>query len=200
MLPHGLLPPEIDEAAAFIAGGYAACPALASDVDVWITTGAIGDLDDWDKVYALRLRLIEWIRSTPALSPLRITSFVEEDGDRTPRDPSRSRLAGNTSWFTNLKSTHEGYIMVLPVRRVGVVTIEGHSLPYQLIAVGGSVDDVLSSFDISTHQIALTSKGVVKGEHWTPVWEPPVVITTKYTTPARMEKIRERYRFSREAA
>lgn len=198
MIPKGLLPPELDESAAFIAGGYAACPALATDVDIWITTGEIGDLDDWDKVYALRLRLLEWIRSTPVMSSLRITSFVEEDGDGTRRDPARSRVGRNSTWFTNLKSTHEGYIMVLPVRRVGVATIEGHSLPYQLIAVGGSVDDVLSSFDISTHQIALTSKGVVRGEHWTPLWEPPVVITTKYTTPARLEKIKARYQFCKE--
>lgn len=35
-IPEGLLPPGV-ESRAFIAGGYAACPARATDIDVWVT-------------------------------------------------------------------------------------------------------------------------------------------------------------------
>lgn len=41
MIPKGLLPADLDDQA-FIAGGWAACPALASDMDIWITAD---DLD-----------------------------------------------------------------------------------------------------------------------------------------------------------
>lgn len=174
MIPKGLLPDGLGDV--FIAGGFAACPALASDVDVWIST-AEGTCEDTRSFILDHLRAHQF-------------EFVEQDGADSPR--GRVQLDKSLA-KSQLLSTFEGYFLVLGLRRVATVTLPGVSLPYHLIVVEGSVDDVLSSFDITTHQVALTEKGVVKGEHWTPIWELPQIIQAKYTTPARIEKIRARY-------
>ena len=183
MIPRGLLPDGPDGAYAFIAGGFAACPALAQDVDIWCSIDLTGSYDPFLAVWQARDRILDHVRMFCVEQQ---AQFVEHDGADTERgswDSPRGRLT----------STFEGYHMPLPIRRVGAVTIPGHTLPYHIIVVGGDVDEVLSSFDISTHMIALTSWGVIRGEQWTPIWEPPVVLTQKYTTPERLEKIRARY-------
>ena len=175
MIPPNLLP---DGTEAFIAGGYAACPALAADIDVWVPV-AIGDKD------RVRERILAHLRQRQA-----VLSFEEEDPDNSARQRfQQDRTLANSQ----LLSTFEGYHLVIGLRRVAKVSIPGASLPYHLIVVEGSVDDVLSSFDITTHQVALTEKGVVTGEQWTPLSERPRVIREKYTTPARLQKICTRY-------
>lgn len=176
MLPPNLLPACYTDKA-FIAGGYAACPALANDIDVWIPVDTGAAANPWDEVWTARRRLLDHLTAEGF-------THTPEDNDGSPRD--RNRLI--------VRSTFEGYNLPLPIYRVATVQVVGGSLPYHLIAVGTDLDEVLSSFDISTHQIALTTKGVVRGEHWTPTWEPPRVITAKYTTLARLEKIRNRYK------
>ena len=174
MIPKGLLP---DGLQVFIAGGFAACPALATDVDIWIST-AVGTCDD------TRQYVLDHLNSHGF-------DYTEEDGE----DSKRRRFQKDKALANaQLLSNFEGYHHILGLRRVGEVRITGHSLPYHLIVVEGDVDEVLSSFDISTHQIALTEKGVVRGDHWTPIWERPFVIHEKYTTPDRLLKIQERYR------
>jgi hypothetical protein len=175
MIPNTLLPEQY-RADAFIAGGFAACPALASDIDVWIPVSP-------GTCNAARDEILQYLRETQ-------DNFSEQDGDTSPRGRIQHNVALANS---QLLSTFEGYHMVLGLRRVATVNVVGASLPYHLIVVEGSLDDVLSSFDISTHQVALTPKGVVKGADWTSIFEPPVVITEKYTTPQRLEKIRARY-------
>lgn len=182
MLPINLLPPPYDETA-FIAGGYAACPGLAEDIDVWCPVDIINVDDPFERVWSERNHIATWLHD-------HFSTFVEHDGPDSPRQ-TRPR-----SWHadhTQLNTTFEGYHLQIPIRRAGVVTLSGASLPYHIIAVGGDVDEVLSSFDITTHAIALTRKGVVKSEHWTSVLDEPRVINQKFTTDARLAKIRARY-------
>ena len=174
MLPVNLLPSGV---AAFIAGGYAACPALATDIDVWVSVDTHDAINPWDAVWTERLRLLNHLHQYFGFT------VTEEDQTGSVRD--RNRMI--------VRDTFEGYNLPLPIYRVATVRVEGASLPYHIIAVGAGLDEVLSSFDISTHQIALTEKGVVTGANWTPITEPPQVITEKFTTPARLEKIRARY-------
>lgn len=186
MLPVNLLPAPYTYTA-FIAGGFAACPALAEDVDVWCPVDLVADdSDPFGLVWNERDRVVEYLRREFG------AAFVEHDGigsrrDTVPTPPNQQR--------GRLVSTHEGYYLPIPIRRAGAVTIPGCSLPYHIILVGGDIDDVLSSFDITTHMVALTRKGVVVGEHYTPPFEEPRVITKKFTTEARMTKIRARYRW-----
>ena len=178
MIPERLLPEQY-RTDAFIAGGFAACPALAADIDVWIPVPA-GQCD------FARLEILNYLND-------KCIDFDEQDGEHS----ARRRFQDNRALANSqLLSTFEGYHTVLFLRRVAIVRLVGASLPYHLIVVEGHIDEILSSFDISTHQVALTSNGVVRGEHWTPVTEPPVVITEKYTTPARIQKIRQRYGFN----
>lgn len=178
MLPSNLLPPGTEY---FIAGGFAACPALAEDVDVWVPVDTLTASQPWETVWRARREMVAHLRAAGFV-------FTEVDGDFSPRD--RKRLL--------FDSTFEGYRMPLPIYRAGVVTIPGHRLPYHIILVGANVDEVLSSFDISTHQVALTARGVVCGDQWTPITEEPKVILQKYTTDARLKKIRARYGFDKE--
>mgnify|MGYP001573333737 CR=1 FL=1 len=175
MWPNYLLPEQYEQDA-FIAGGFAACPALARDIDIWIPVAK-------ENVDFAREEILTHLAS-------RQVNFTEEDGQGSPRG---KRIADGTLNHDQLLSTFEGYFTKLSIRRVASIEVPGGSLPYHLIVVGGNIDEVLSSFDISTHQVALTHKGVVVGEHWTPVWAEPVVLTQKYTTPERLEKIRQRY-------
>jgi hypothetical protein len=177
MLPNNLLPSDLQEIA-FIAGGFAACPALASDVDVWVPV-----LGDVSVLNAARTRILSHLR-------LHGFNFEEQDG----RGSKREQFALDRSLSRDIfvSSTFEGYHLSLLIRRVATVSAQG-SLPYHIIIVNGEVDDVLSSFDISTHQCALTVRGFVAGEDWTPLHEDPKVITLKYTTAERLLKIRNRY-------
>ena len=175
MLPRDLLPSQFQHKA-FIAGGYAACPALANDIDVWIPVYPIESRNPWEELVLTRKQILIHLEFARIHRGFNVE---EQDGDETVR--------------ATLRSTFEGYCLPLPIRRAAAVQIPGASLPYHLVLVAGDIDEVLSSFDISTHQIALTEYGVVKGEHWTPLWEPPVIIQHKFTTTARIEKIRARY-------
>lgn len=70
MFPPGLIPTEI-EYRAFIAGGWAACPALATDMDVWV----MADTTDVD---AYRQMLLDHLRAE------RRYSFLEQEpGEET---------------------------------------------------------------------------------------------------------------------
>lgn len=186
MLPVSLLPTPYRETA-FIAGGFAACPALAADVDVWCPVDLMADdSDPFGLVWAERDRIVDWLKAQFG------SAFVEHDASSSRRGDVPTPPSFRHG---QLVSTFEGYHLPIPIRRAGAVTIVGHALPYHIIVVGGDVDEVLSSFDITTHMVALTPRGVVVGEHYTPPFEEPRVITKKYTTEARMEKIRARYRW-----
>lgn len=55
MIPNDLLPPGTR---AFIAGGYAACPALATDMDVWVQVYSEGEIEP------MRARLLDHFRTS----------------------------------------------------------------------------------------------------------------------------------------
>lgn len=162
MLPPNLLPPGHLTTNAFIAGGYAACPALATDIDVWITVPTY-DLDH------ARSEILRWLHEQDNLV------FEELTDGRVDQVHSP-----------------DGYGTDLNVRKVA--TVEHYrGTKYHLLVVDGDVDAVLDSFDVSTHQVALTPFGVVTGENWTPTNVYPVQLRDTPTTAARMAKIAARY-------
>lgn len=180
MIPIRLLP-ECARAGAFIAGGFAACASLAEDVDVWIPIDPFGD--PWDATHNARNLVVAYLRQEFG------DKFIEQDKPGTPRGDKKD-------WERNrLLSTHEGYNLPIPIYRAGSVVGLG-SLPYHVIVVGGDVDEVLSSFDISTHQVALhPERGLIKGEHWTPITEHGYVLKNKYSTASRLTKLAARYKW-----
>lgn len=167
MIPSDLLPPE-HMPNAFIAGGYAACPATARDIDVWISYQS---------------------KAPGIMSSLFRKSFIET-------------AISIREWMENhysdvkIKPAVDGeYSNVLHILQCG--TIEGiATLPIQVMLVKGTVEQLLETFDISTHQIALTPRGVITGSQWTPLYKAPKIISDAphHTTPERLERFRERYK------
>lgn len=157
VLPENLIPNEFGMSG-FIAGGYAACPELASDIDVWVT------VPESDNLSIARERLLAHLTAQGY-------AFEPEEGAKSVSDPYP---------FATVK--------------VAIVQVPG-SLPVHLLVTGGSMEQVLNDFDISTHQCAITRRGerVYKGDRFTPLTEEPRILKMTPTTPARLEKIRARY-------
>jgi len=158
MIPNTLLP---EGTSYCIAGGWAACPALALDKDVWVFAEEVegGDIGH---------RREELLKHLEA-----------EGHDFVPEDETRNAA---------------GYEGVISILRVAKVEVPG-SVPIHLI-VTNALDphDLISSFDVSAHQIALSSQGhVIKGGNFTPVTVKPVKLKDTPTTDERMRKIAERY-------
>lgn len=145
------LPEELRKKA-FIAGGWAACPALATDRDVWVT------IDNKFDSQALRNHL-----ESRAL-------FYTVDFEPHDRDyPNGSRKFADLTY---------------PWEKV------------QILLTRMEPEDVLSQFDISTHQIAITGDGrIIKGDKWTPVTDYPRFIhfNKRSTSDERMKKICTRF-------
>lgn len=146
-----------------IAGGFAACPGLAEDQDVWV----FGDRDDRPFILArlesaARQYGVGIYQAEPLVAP-------EEESERYHTD-------------------NDGTCFTWKVARL----VDGRHI---LLTNAYDIQNLLDSFDISTHQCALSPDGeFIKGTLWTPITEPPVAIRQTPTTNARMEKLRKRYR------
>lgn len=152
----------------FIAGGYAACPSLASDIDVWAQPPS----DDYStRSFGFERRtLIQHLRNIFGVS-----RFTEE----TSENPGEEYIFASHC------------IRILKVGKLeGVAT-----LPIHVMITDGDVTDVLRGFDVSTHAVALTDFGVVKGDGWTSVCEAPRRLLSNPKTESRIRKISERYGF-----
>lgn len=164
ILPPNLIPTDLH---AFIAGGYAACPDLASDCDVWVTVPK-------DTLVQTRGALLAHLMREGF-------SFCEEGG-RDTHD------VGDPQYDLNTVITDKVAIVA--------AYIQGRNVPIHLLVTDGNVDDVLEGFDISTHQCAITPKRderLYTGNDWTPLDEEPYVIRWTEPTRARLDKIRARY-------
>lgn len=160
MIPATLLPADL-QSKAFIAGGYAACPALAADMDVWVPVSA-------HRMSTERARILTWLEDTMwPYETLTDRRFVVLDNS----DAHYPIAAGKVAIVRSVHMSHPVHIMV----------------------VSHKVKELLESFDVSTHQIALAYGNVVKGSGWTPITVPPVKLKDTPTTDARMEKIAARY-------
>ncbi len=161
MIPKELLPADL-MGSAFIAGGYAACPALARDLDVWVYTNSeVESMED------VRARILTHLESD-------VWPYETADED--------TRLAGMRD---------DNYpIFVLKVATVRSVHL---THPIHILVVNQQPVDLLETFDISTHQVALVFGRVVKGSGWTPVTVPPVKLRDTPTTNERMARIAARY-------
>lgn len=166
--------PEQYRRSAFIAGGYAACPSLANDIDVWVPLGFIGRTT------------VEHDDEALAMSTARADILAHLEGEFFP-------YKAEENYVTSEGSTDDGY----PIAVQKVARIESVHLPQSIhiMVSAGTIDDILGFFDISTHQVALTRSGCVKGPAWTPVTEMPRIIpgARSVQTPQRLLKIASRY-------
>lgn len=185
LLPKNLLPEEWRNES-FIAGGYAADSTLANDVDVWVTVPVANSLA------AVRLELLAHLEAQGFEFVTSVIRTVDEEVAL-----GYSIEVGGELFLDNCQ------VVVVTGRRNGGAFVQ----PIHLIVTNGDVDDVLSGFDISTHQLALvpqTSRtpefGTVYGEGWTSITEEPVVLRDTPHTADRLKKITARYAHMRGTA
>jgi hypothetical protein len=146
-----------------IAGGFAACPGLAEDQDVWV----FGDRDDRDFIL-MKLRRAEQQYGLDLFEEESLTASLKENEARY-----------NTEM--------DGLCHTWKVAKL----VDGRHV---LLTNAYDVSNLLDSFDISTHQCALSPDGeFIKGTLWTPITEPPLRLRHTPTTDARLEKITKRY-------
>jgi len=163
MIPKGILPSDLEDSA-FIAGGYAACPPLAKDLDLWVF------VDERVQTLAdVRQQILTWLDTE-------MWPYEEEGGMRQ----------------------EFGQVNNYPVssRKVAVVRSPHMTHPVHILVTNSQPADLLETFDISTHQVAIVFGNVIKGSQWTPVTEPPRMLKNTPTTPERMEKIAARFGYS----
>lgn len=150
-----------------IAGGWAACPGLASDQDVWVFI-PVNDSGDFPvRVKRLVIARGQMLRTFPE---------IKAESTKVPQTPEELMAAyGDLGMF---------------VQKVGKLGDR-----HIMVCDAPDVKTLLNTFDISTHQCAITSDNrFVKGDDWTPITEPLVIHRLTDTTPARIDKIRARYR------
>lgn len=160
MIPKGLLPPDLMDCA-FIAGGYAACPPLANDIDLWIYCKSEDQIPD------IRDRVLDWL-----------------DTQMFEFEPQASAVAP-VRYEANF--TH----------KAAIVRSKHLTHPIHILLTHLTPEQLLETFDISTHQVAIVFGNVIKGKGWTPVTVPPVELRNTVTTLARMLKLAARYGHAR---
>lgn len=168
VLPLGLIPSEYF---AFIAGGYAACPQRAVDIDVWV----IAERGEVEATYR------------------RILAFLQDNrwAIEAAPTPSEDDLLQEESTY---ELTGVSTLKVCRVPYPHPITQQPSSI--HIMVADGDVNAVLNGFDVSTHQIALLwNDREERGVQWTPLDVPPQIITAHENkfTEGRMAKITARY-------
>ena len=156
----------------FIAGGYAAVPAMAEDIDVWITVQ--------DEKEALAVK--EIIRNRAIERSL---DWVREDSREL------------TVYSQNLTLLTMKVMKVMPDTASFSFPAFGavRYLPVQFIVTTGDVHQVLKNFDISTHQVAIMPNGhIFTGPEWTNPLQPVEKLRENPNTAPRFARLTERYR------
>lgn len=168
MIPRDLLPDDMVDRA-FIAGGWAACPALATDMDIWVrVTPSDGgeEVATGEDLDIVREQLLCHLRALPVF---RVKAEV------------------------NLE-VGEGYNADGAILTKRVAAVKRGRTVYHILVTNGTVDEVLLNFDVSAHQVAIEPTGlVVRGPNFTTVNEPPYAIRMNDKTPVRLKKITERF-------
>lgn len=160
-----------------IAGGFAACPALATDIDVWVY-GLL--VDDMDRV---RAELIAGFEAFCATNNVNRPIWPEKRYLFTPQTEESSFL---------VYEQESAYI-----QKVGVVYLPRSSKVKPIHVMVTNAPDpgsLLTGFDVSTHAVAIDKTGRVWTEaRWTPPQIVPIELSSNPKTPERMQRIATRF-------
>ncbi len=166
-LIHSLVPYDWP---VYIAGGYAACPALADDIDIWV-------------------RYVH-----------RAGSSLSSESTRLYEEIKREELKRNLHRFDLLAEPPIEVRRVVAIERYAtnhVCKIKCGEQKFDILFSEDPIEHILAAFDISTHQIAMNTRTleVIKGDRWTPITEPPLFLQLSSTDKEkeRMKKICKRY-------
>lgn len=169
--------PTVFEQSWCIAGGFAACPVLSADIDVWVYGRS--RLDE------ARQTLLDFIEDTK----------VQNSGKYGARPP----YVYEPEVATEQREGSDNYEGIgINISKVCVVYGRGMNsgaLPIHIMVTDAPEPGaLLSAFDISTHAAAIDFRGrVFKGRSFTHPGIPPVLIRANTNTPARYRRICERF-------
>ena len=175
MFPIELLP-EAFQKQWCVAGGYAACPALSNDVDVWVYRVPTLQLDDTREQLLEHLNTVAHIENVPAHRSLQYHVIPGEE-----------------------TRTAESYCQeFIQIKKVAIVY--GRRTYHDMKPVHVVVTDaqnpgvIITGFDISTHAVAIEWNGRVWKTGYTAPQERPrrLRIANEHTEP-RMIRICERF-------
>lgn len=171
MFPTNLLPEAYREQWC-VAGGWAACPPLATDMDVW--------------VYGL---------PTDQLDVIRAELLAHLSALRTSRPRGPYFETGE-----DVRSA-EGYDHPCTIKKVAMVFQSFPAKPIHLMVTDASCPgEIVNGFDVSTHAVAIGHNGMVHTHcEYTAPHLPPVQLKETENTPARMAKIAARFGHTVEA-
>lgn len=164
-IPENFLPFGVDRHA-FIAGGYAACPERASDIDVWVT-------DQTGRLEMTRANLLAHLKA----SGFAAKEEIAQEGFRVDGfgyDELDVRIL-KVAYVQQGAGRLPIHLMVTDAKPFPVLMhfdVSTHQIA--LVPIGGTLD-------------------IMRGPEWTDITEEPVQIRETSATNARMEKIRTRY-------
>lgn len=162
---------------AVIAGGFAACPALASDIDVWVLD-CVSPEETRDEI----------IKCWYVTGRMRVASPMMS---KITLEPDNHSLIQGREHSAGYGATKEWQIC-----RVGTVELLNSSKPFHILTTDcTSAFELVETFDISTHAVAFspTTMHVTHGSKWTKLTEPPQKLRDTPTTAERLVKICGRY-------
>ncbi len=164
----GLVPPKFQRDW-FIAGGYAACHDLATDLDLWI------QVSDPDQMSKARMQLLMFFDVAGF-------TYKEQEGSAELNE-------------TEYNEEGEPFVYISKVAEVTAWRGIPFDKPVHVLVTSNDVHEILNHFDISTHQVAMLPSGeFVYGEQWTPLDVAPVILKDTPSTAERFIKIAHRYR------
>lgn len=156
MIPSNLLPVKYQNSWC-VAGGFAVCPALSTDTDVFVF---VRELNQY------------------VIDELRMYLGVVFGEDFVPQ--------------SNFEGT-PGYDGIIGTERIGVVHAPGRTFDI-VMTDAEDVHALLATFDISTSQVAIMPNGaVVRGNHWTPPHEAPLMLLSREKSKQRYIKYARRF-------
>ncbi len=180
MIPNGLLPAG---ALWCVAGGWAACPALATDMDVWVYGAPTIDLSL--RRAALLAHLEQWAATNNTKRPI----WPEKRYRVSPQETSETFLA------------YEG--LDCAIEKVAVITLPrtAQAKPIHLMVTDApDPGTLLQGFDVSTHAVAIDHTGrIFRHPQWTAPHQTPIEILHNEHTPDRMARIAARFGHTLEA-
>lgn len=177
MIPSWLLHGVLADRKWCVAGGYAACPALAVDIDLWIY-----DIKDEDL----------------AGRQSAIAAALEDSVGMWNR--------GRPHWpEKRFRFERENEAMVLPIydqienriEKVGVLTLPSCRKVkpiHVLVTTAPDPGSLISGFDVTTHAVAIDCEGRVwEGHYFTGPHIKPAVTRATPKTQARLDRICKRF-------
>jgi hypothetical protein len=159
-----------------VAGGYACCPELAGDIDMWLLVGAKATPEDTEMH-------MEDLRGDLYSHLHKMGASLSSAGKETPEYLfGKRRLVGTIQGFWKTGGYLRQYI-------------KAETNLQFIIAPCDTAQELVDSFDLSTHAIAFQGDQYTFAKQWTRREVPPVVMRWDQpaTTLKRIHKICARY-------